>query len=95
VPEIAVVELLGAVILLTGVLHMTGQFRIGGITRRRRTTLHFLLGLFEVVLGAMLMWSPLELGPITYWAATIWALMFGVLFIGDALSQIFSKQADA
>ena len=35
VPEIAVVELLGAVILVTGVLHMLGQFRHSGVFRRR------------------------------------------------------------
>ena len=31
VPEIAVVELLSVVILLTGVLHMIGGFRLGGV----------------------------------------------------------------
>jgi uncharacterized membrane protein HdeD (DUF308 family) len=67
VPEIAVVELLGVVILLTGVLHMMGEFRLGGVFKRKHETLHFLLGLFEVVLGLTLILSPLEQGPITAW----------------------------
>lgn len=85
VPEIAVIELLGVVILLTGVLHMMGVFRLGGVLKRRHETLHFLLGLFEIVLGLVLILSPLERGPITYWTATIWALIFGGLVLGDIL----------
>ena len=97
VPEIAVVELLGVVILLTGLLHIMGMFRLGGVLKRRHETLHFLLGLFEVVLGLALIFSPLERGPITYWLATIWALIFGGLVIGDALVQRFGqpKETDA
>jgi uncharacterized membrane protein HdeD (DUF308 family) len=87
VPEFAVFELLGAVILFTGVLHTLGEFRLGGVIKRRHETLNFLLGLFEVVLGLVLILSPLEHGPITYWMATIWALAFGTLVIGDALAQ--------
>jgi uncharacterized membrane protein HdeD (DUF308 family) len=91
VPEIAVFELLGVVILLTGVLHMMGEFRFGGVLKRRHETLHFLLGLFEIVLGLALILSPLEQGPITYWLATIWSLIFGGLVIGDALVQRFGQ----
>ena len=87
VPEIAVFELLGAVILFTGVLHMLGEVRLGGVVKRRHETLQFLLGLFEVVLGLILILSPLERGPVIYWMATIWALAFGTLVIGDALAQ--------
>ena len=92
VPEVAVVELLGAVILITGVLHMLGEFRLGHVLKRRHETLHFLLGLFELVLGLMLVLSPLQYGPITYWVATFWALIFGSLVIGDALVQRFTKK---
>jgi uncharacterized membrane protein HdeD (DUF308 family) len=91
-----VVELLGVVILLTGVLHMMGEFRLGGVFKRKHETLHFLLGLFEVVLGLTLILSPLEQGPITYWIATIWALIFGSLVIGEAVTERFrqSKETD-
>jgi len=97
VPEIVVIELLGAVILLTGVLHMLGEFRVGRVFKRRHETLQFLLGLFEIVGGLLLLLSPLEQGPITYWTATIWALIFGSLVISDALAQRFGqpKETDA
>lgn len=41
----------------------------------------------SIVLGAMLIISPLEQGPIVYWAATIWALVGGSLLINDAFYQ--------
>jgi hypothetical protein len=87
---------LGAVIVLTGVLHMLGQFRIGGLIRRgligrRRSILSFLLGFLEIILGLTLIWSPLEHGRITYSTATVWALIFGGLVIGDALVQRFGQ----
>ena len=95
VPEIAVVELLGAVILVTGVLHMLGQFRHSGVFRRRDKRLHVVLGLLEIILGILLILSPLERGPIIYWTATIWSLIFGGLVIGGALVQRFGKETDA
>jgi len=95
VPEIVVIELLGGVILLTGVLHMVGQFGQGGIFKRRHEKLTFLLGLFEFVLGLIFVWSPLEHGPLVYWTATVWALVFGLLIIGDALVQRLRKSSEA
>jgi uncharacterized membrane protein HdeD (DUF308 family) len=95
VPEIAVIELGGTVILLTGLLHMISPFRHRGAIRRRRLILHFLLGLLEFVFGLMLLLSPLEYGPVIYWTATIWGLIFGTLVIGDALSQRFGKPKEA
>lgn len=94
-PEIVVVELLGAVILLTGVLHMFGEIRAGKVFKRRHETLNFILGVFEFIFGLRLVWSPLEHGPFTYWVATIWALIFGFLIIGDALVQRFKKPSEA
>ena len=93
-PEIAVIELLGAVILFTGILHMLGEFRVGTVFKRRQETLHFLLGLFEIVLGLALILSPLEHGSITYWTATIWALIFGVLVISEALIKRFGRKKE-
>jgi hypothetical protein len=47
--------------------------------------------LFEIVLGLVLILSPLEHGPIAYWTATLWSLIFGGLVISDALMQRFGK----
>ena len=36
-------------------------------------------------MGLLLVISPLERGPIIYFAASIWALLGGLILIGDAL----------
>ena len=83
--DILLFELLGAVILLTGVAHMLHEIKIGVRTLRRQSTYHFLLGVFEFVMGAMLLLSALERGPHIYWLATIWALVGGALILSQAL----------
>ena len=85
VSEIAIIYLLGVVILLTGVLHMAGGFRTGEDRVRQWSWGGFLLGLFEVVLGVMLLIAPLERGPAIYLAASVWAFLGGAMLIGDAL----------
>ena len=89
-----VIQLLGAVILLTGVLHVLSEFRIGRWAKRGATWAHFFLGLFEIVLGAMLLFSPSDRGPIVYWIATLWALVGGVLIIGSAIYGRFQARRE-
>lgn len=56
------------------------------------------MGLFEVVLGAMLLIAPLERGPAIYLAASVWAFLGGGMLIGDALrvraQALRASQAD-
>jgi uncharacterized membrane protein HdeD (DUF308 family) len=85
VGEEVIFNLLGLVILTTGLLHMFSEVRIGGITKKKRTGIHFLLGLFEVLLGVLLLLSPSLDRLIVYWTATVWAILYGVLFIGTAV----------
>jgi uncharacterized membrane protein HdeD (DUF308 family) len=85
ISEVAIIYLLGTVILLTGVLHMLGGFRTGEDRFRQWSWGSFLLGFFEVVLGAMLLMAPLERGPAIYLAASVWAFLGGGMLIGDAL----------
>jgi len=87
VDEVVFFELFGAVILLTGVLHMFSEFRIDRAIKLKRTGAQKILAIFEIILGAMLILSPLDQGPIVYWTATIWALLGGGLIITDALYQ--------
>jgi uncharacterized membrane protein HdeD (DUF308 family) len=47
----------------------------------------FLLGLFEIILGVILILEPLERGPVLNLAASIWALVGGFILISDALRQ--------
>ena len=77
-----VVVLLGLVILLTGVLHALGVFEEEARLRWRPG---LGLGVAEIVLGAILVGSPLSAGRGVYWAASIWALCAGAVLIGDAL----------
>jgi uncharacterized membrane protein HdeD (DUF308 family) len=85
VGQVVFMELLGAVILLTGVMHLFGEFRIGRVIKSKLTTAQKILAIFEIVLGGMLIFSPLDQSPLVYWTATIWALIGGGLVISDAV----------
>jgi uncharacterized membrane protein HdeD (DUF308 family) len=86
VPEGAYIVLLGVVILLTGLVHLTANARsYGRAVSQEHRWLSILLGIFEIGLGLALIISPLDRSPLTYWIATIWALVFGVMVIGDAV----------
>lgn len=87
VPGGAFVVLLGVVIMLTGLIHITADVRVGDAVTKKHRWLNLALGVFEFILGLTLVISPLDRGPATYWVATIWALVFGVLVIGDAITQ--------
>lgn len=76
-----VLSLLGLIILLTGLMHIFGGFRE---VRERRVS-STLLGLFEAVLGLVLIWARLERGPLLYIVAATWALLGGIILVGDAL----------
>ncbi len=78
-------QVLGAVILLTGVVHMMSEVKIRVRTPRRQTAYHFLMGVFEFIMGAMLLLSAFETGSRVYWVATIWALIGGALILSQAL----------
>lgn len=78
-------SVLGVIILLTGVLHAFGGFRTGEGQHRRWSATSFLLGMFEIVLGVVLIIEPLAGGPILYLAASLWALLGGFILITDAL----------
>jgi uncharacterized membrane protein HdeD (DUF308 family) len=90
--EFWVMNLLGAVILLTGVLHVTTGLRVGRHALRGRTVLSTLLGVFEIVLGAGLLLTPITsqgqpVPKAIYLVAAIWALLGGGLILGTALFQ--------
>ena len=81
-----VVNLLGVVMILTGIIHISGGFRVGR-QERHRTWASVLLGIFEIILGGLaLLAQSLEFGPAFYWSLTIWALIGGFLLFADALA---------
>jgi uncharacterized membrane protein HdeD (DUF308 family) len=87
-PNVAPIEVflsvLGLIILLTGVLHIYyGQGK--GHSEGKRSWPATILGVFEIVLGLILVFAPMERGPVILVAAGIWAVLGGIILIGDAL----------
>jgi uncharacterized membrane protein HdeD (DUF308 family) len=72
-------------------MHIFGGFRTGPVEthllsqNRQWSWTAFLLGLFEIVLGVILVVAPMNRGPVIYFAASVWALVGGTILIGDAL----------
>ena len=80
VGEDVLLSVIGLIIFLTGLMHIFGSFRTGPEEthlfsgNRRWSWTAFLQGLFEIVLGLMLVIEPLGRGPAVYFAASIWAM---------------------
>lgn len=85
VQEDIIFSLLGVVILLTGLLHIFGGFRVGEGAHRTWSLTAFLLGAFEIVLGIMLIVEPYGRSIFFYVAIVIWALVGGFILITEAI----------
>jgi uncharacterized membrane protein HdeD (DUF308 family) len=97
VGEDVLLSVVGLIILLTGLMHIVGGFRTGPVEAhllsQNRTRMWsrawswtaFLLGLFEIVLGVILVIAPMGRGPLIYFAASVWALVGGTILLGDAV----------
>jgi len=96
--EFWVINLLGIIILLTGVLHVSTGLMVGRQALRGRTALSTLLGVFEIVLGAGLLLTPITFqGPLPkgmYIVGAIWALLGGGLILVTALFQRVQAQPE-
>jgi uncharacterized membrane protein HdeD (DUF308 family) len=82
-------SLLGAIVLLTGIIHMVGGFQIGNLEKlgRGRTWVSTSLGVFEVILGGLVLWSHTGTSQLVYIVAMIWALLGGTFLFIDAFRQ--------
>ena len=85
--EFWVVEILGIVILLSGIMHILGGFKVGRQAMQGRTTLSIILGIFEVFLGGVFVIFHGGQTPIMYAIAIAWAMIGGVMLLGDAYRQ--------
>ena len=92
VAEAWVRGLLGAVILLTGVLHTAGLLSHGRRAFRGRPLVDLLLGLATIVLGALLILGRSGDNQLLYYVATIWALLWGGLILFSAGRQWFQDR---
>ena len=92
-----ITSLLGALILLTGILHMFGGFQFGKLEKlgRGRTWVSTSLGVFEVILGGLVLWSHTGTSQLVYIIATIWALLGGTFLFIDAFRQRRQKKASS
>jgi len=85
ISDVLAITVLGIAILLTGLMHMLGGFRTGEDASREWSWTSFLMGFFEFVMGAMLIIEPMRQGTVIYLGVSIWAIIGGVILIGDAL----------
>ena len=77
-------SILGAVIALTGIVHLLGGFELADVSGRRWRP-GVPLGILEVGLGATLIVTSGQGGSLSTWLASAWALLGGTVLIFDAL----------
>lgn len=75
----------GIVIVLTGVVHMLGGYRVGEKYGRKWVWQHFFLGLIEIGMGLVIMASPAVTAQASGFVMSIWGLMAGMGLIADAV----------
>ena len=85
IAEDVVISLLGVTVLLTGVLHASGKLKAKQTQLHTRSWSDIVLGVFEIILGLILILAPMDRGPIIYTAVFIWAILGGIILMGDAL----------
>lgn len=83
VGEELIFNLIGFIMLLTGLLHVFGGFRTDNLSRSV-TWGSILLGIFEIILGALLIITAVGFSPIIHLAISIWAFIGGFIILADA-----------
>jgi uncharacterized membrane protein HdeD (DUF308 family) len=87
VGEAPMVLLIGGVVVLTGLVHVFEGFRTGADRQRQRSWISTLLGVFEIVLGVVvLVWRD-DFGPVFYAVVVIWAFLAAFALLREALRQ--------
>ncbi len=93
VGEAPMVLLIGVVVVLTGLVHVFEGFRTGADRQRQRSWISTLLGVFEIVLGVVvLVWRD-DFGPVFYAVVMIWAFLAAFALLREALRQRARAQA--
>jgi len=83
VGEVLIFNLIGFIMLLTGLLHVFGGFRTDNLTRSM-TWGSIILGIFEIILGALLITTTAGFSPAIHLAISIWAFTGGFMILADA-----------
>jgi uncharacterized membrane protein HdeD (DUF308 family) len=87
VPEVWVKGLLGAIILLTGLLHTVGVLSAGRRAFSGRPLVDLMLGVATIILGALVLTGRTGREQIVYYLATVWALLWSGLILFSAGRQ--------
>ncbi|MFN2203816.1 MAG: DUF308 domain-containing protein, partial [Caldilineaceae bacterium] len=87
VGEVVLIWLLALVMMVTGAVHLTLGMRTRRHPTRQWSAFSFGLGIFEVLLGALLLFAPLNWGPWLFTAAGIWAFAGAAMLMLDAYAQ--------
>ena len=77
-------SIIGVVIALTGIVHLTGGFELAEVSGRRWRP-GVPLGILEVGLGTTLVLTSGAGGSLSTWLASAWALLGGIVLVSDAL----------
>jgi uncharacterized membrane protein HdeD (DUF308 family) len=93
VGEAPMVLLIGVVAVLTGLVHVFEGFRTGSNRQRQRSWISMLLGVFEIVLGLVVLAWRDDFGPVFYAVVVIWAFLAAFALLREALRQRARAQA--
>jgi uncharacterized membrane protein HdeD (DUF308 family) len=77
-------SIIGVVIALTGIAHLTGGFELADVSGRHWRP-GVPLGILEVGLGTTLVLTSGVGGSLSTWLASAWALLGGIVLVSDAL----------
>ena len=83
IPEDTIMALLGAVAILTGLLHLSGNLTVSRVHDRNTQGSRILLGVFEIGLGLVILFQGR--GQLMHEVMTAWALVGGIVLLGDSL----------
>jgi len=83
-PDDLVFGITGAIMVLTGFLHLLGGFRSDDQSREAAVG-RILLGFSQMILGLLIIDSRSEFSPAAYLAMSVWAFMSGLFLILQGL----------
>jgi uncharacterized membrane protein HdeD (DUF308 family) len=84
-PDVVVIYVIAALVLLTGLVHVFRGFRSREDYTRIWSVESFLLGAVEIGLAVLLFIAPFERGRVLYIPLAAWALFGGLVLISQAL----------
>ena len=87
VDDVFAIVLLGGVMILTGLVHVWEGIPNVHEGRRQRSRVSLLLGIFELVLGGVLLYTPFGATAIVYGLAASWAVLSGLVLIGEVMTM--------